>query len=51
MKSTKNFWPFNFDEDGEIYDNPAWDLPGLKRVPKHRHGAHPPAPRDAKQTE
>jgi hypothetical protein len=39
------FWPLDFDPEGEIYDNVAWDLPGYQRQPKiasytaakHRH--------------
>jgi hypothetical protein len=26
------FWPLDFDLEGEIYENPAWDLPGLRRT-------------------
>jgi hypothetical protein len=29
--TTRKFWPLDFDPEGEIYDNPAWDLPGFKR--------------------
>jgi hypothetical protein len=29
--STSNFWPLDFDTDGEIYENVAWDLPGFRR--------------------
>jgi hypothetical protein len=31
----RKFWPLDFDLEGEIYENPAWDLPGLRRT----HGA------------
>jgi hypothetical protein len=24
----RKFWPLDFDPEGEIYDNVAWDLPG-----------------------
>ena len=27
--SKRKFWPLDFDLEGEIYENPAWDLPGL----------------------
>jgi hypothetical protein len=27
------FWPLDMDTDGQIYENPAWDLPGLRRRP------------------
>lgn len=29
--STRKFWPLDFDPEGAIYENPAWDLPGLRR--------------------
>jgi hypothetical protein len=25
------FWPFEPDPEGEIYENPAWDLPGYRK--------------------
>ena len=28
---THKFWPLDFDPEGAIYENPAWDLPGFKR--------------------
>jgi len=42
--STFKFWPLDYDPDGEIYENVAWDLPGFRR---HRPKAKPPlhAPR------
>jgi len=27
----QNFWPLDFDPEGEIYENLAWDLPGYTR--------------------
>ncbi|HEX3880810.1 MAG TPA: hypothetical protein VHW24_27700 [Bryobacteraceae bacterium] len=36
MKSTSNFWPLDFEPEDQIYDNPSWDLPGLRRK---RHSA------------
>jgi hypothetical protein len=24
----RNFWPLDFDPEGEVYENVAWDLPG-----------------------
>jgi hypothetical protein len=30
--SKRNFWPLDFDLEGEIYENPAWDLPGHRRT-------------------
>ena len=37
------FWPLDFDLEGEIYENPAWDLPGLrrKRGPVRVHRSKP----------
>jgi hypothetical protein len=35
--SKRKFWPLDFDLEGEIYENPAWDLPGFRRT-------HPPRP-------
>jgi len=29
--STRKFWPLDLDPEGQIYDNPAWDLPGFRR--------------------
>jgi hypothetical protein len=29
--TTRKFWPLDFDPEGEIYENPAWDLPGFNR--------------------
>lgn len=28
--NTPKFWPLDFDPEGEIYENVAWDLPGYK---------------------
>jgi hypothetical protein len=28
---TRKFWLLDFDPEGAIYDNPAWDLPGFNR--------------------
>jgi hypothetical protein len=30
--SKRKFWPLDFDLEGEIYENPAWDLPGFRRT-------------------
>jgi len=27
----RKFWPLDYDPDGEIYENVAWDLPGYRR--------------------
>ena len=37
---TRKFWPLDFDPEGEIYENVAWDLPGYTR------GRQPHAPAD-----
>jgi len=29
--TTRKFWPLDFDPEGAIYENPAWDLPGFNR--------------------
>jgi len=29
--TTHKFWPWDYDPDGEIYENVAWDLPGFRR--------------------
>ena len=30
----RKFWPLDFDPEGEIYENVAWDLPGYDRPRK-----------------
>jgi hypothetical protein len=30
--SKRKFWPLDFDLEGEIYENLAWDLPGHRRT-------------------
>ncbi len=27
---TENYWPLDYDPECEIYDNPAWNLPGFR---------------------
>ena len=34
MKTTRRFWPLDYDPEVEIYENLSWDLPGLKRFGK-----------------
>lgn len=48
MKTLRKFWPFDFDEEGEIYDNPAWNMPGFKRpsVRPGQKGKSRPVSRD-----
>jgi hypothetical protein len=36
MKAIHEFWPFDFDEEDEIYENPSWDLPGRATFPGKR---------------
>ena len=36
----RKFWPLDFDPEGEIYENPSWDLPGYKRG-RQAHNATP----------
>ncbi len=42
--TTRKFWPLDFDPEGEIYENVAWDLPGFRgrrRMPS-QDGGKPP---------
>jgi hypothetical protein len=42
--NTFQFWPLDMDPEGQIYENPAWDLPGLRRrSPAPKKNAKPPA--------
>lgn len=38
---TRKFWPLDYDPEGEIYENVAWDLPGFRR--SSRNSPHPSA--------
>ncbi len=31
VMNTPKYWPLDMDPEGQIYDNPAWDLPGFRR--------------------
>ena len=44
--NTRKFWPLDFDPEGEIYENVAWDLPGFR--PSRRRRA--PADRPTKKS-
>jgi hypothetical protein len=33
LMTTPKFWPLDLDPEGQIYENVAWDLPGLRRRP------------------
>ncbi len=45
--SKRKFWPLDFDLEGEIYENPAWDLPGFRRT-HDLHGVRVPVKRAPK---
>jgi hypothetical protein len=45
MKTTRRFWPLDYDPEVEIYDNPSWDLPGFKRFGKRTAKAGSPVER------
>jgi len=32
----RKFWPLDYDPEGEIYENVAWDLPGYRPNPPAR---------------
>ena len=32
LMTTRKFWPLDFDPEGEVYENVAWDLPGYNRA-------------------
>jgi hypothetical protein len=34
MTYQSKFWPLDYEREDEIYENPSWDLPGLRRSPK-----------------
>ena len=34
--SNPKYWPLDYEPEGEIYDNLAWDLPGYQRDRKVR---------------
>jgi len=38
MRKFSKFWPLDFDQEVEIYDNPSWDLPGRRK--KQLTGSH-----------
>ena len=45
----RKFWPLDFDPEDEIYENPTWDLPGLRRTRGVR-SVHCPVMRTPKDT-
>jgi hypothetical protein len=42
----RKFWPLDYDPEGEIYENVAWDLPGFR---PHRPVKRKPHARPARQ--
>jgi hypothetical protein len=34
MTHPSKFWPLDFEPEDQIYENPSWDLPGLRRTRK-----------------
>jgi len=30
----RKYWPLDYDPECEIYENPAWDMPGYRKHPK-----------------
>jgi hypothetical protein len=36
MAMHSNFWPLDFDQEVEIYDNPTWNLPGHRKKEKSK---------------
>jgi hypothetical protein len=34
MTNLSKFWPLDYEPEDEIYENPSWDLPGLRRTRK-----------------
>jgi hypothetical protein len=43
--TTRKFWPLDFDPEGEVYENVAWDLPGYNRASARAEDSiHPFAP-------
>lgn len=38
MTYPSKFWPLDFEPEDQIYENPSWDLPGLRRTRKRPLG-------------
>ena len=34
MTNLSKFWPLDYEPEDQIYENPSWDLPGLRRTCK-----------------
>jgi hypothetical protein len=41
MKHLPKFWPLDLEPEDQIYDNPSWDLPGLRRTRSQGSPANP----------
>ncbi len=48
--SKRKFWPLDYDPEGEIYENVAWDLPGFRRK-RRKHSGWPRATRAPQDAE
>jgi len=44
----RKFWPLDYDPEGEIYENLAWDLPGFRRRPSTTRTKAVRSPRNSK---
>jgi len=44
MTPVRKFWPLDFDQEVEIYENLSWDLPGRTRRPSKNAGRMRSAP-------
>jgi len=45
MAIQSKFWPLDFDQEVEIYDNPSWNLPGRRKRPHARKATKTATPR------
>ena len=51
MSHPSKFWPLDFEPEDQIYENPSWDLPGLRRtrkLPRAKSSAIGKAPKQAR---
>jgi hypothetical protein len=42
--SKRKFWLLDYDPEGEIYENVAWDLPGFRHQRSNRRSGVPAVP-------
>ena len=47
MRTTRKFWPLDYDPEGEIYENLAWDLPGFRPAKRSHAPSKKPARKPA----